>query len=56
MSAKQRAEASKLRERYARVFTVPLADVEIVYLPDDDAVVRAPGLPEWSLGAKAEGR
>jgi hypothetical protein len=54
MSANARWQASRLREKYARVFGVPLEDVELndngFY---DRFVVEAPkhpGLPRWDTG------
>lgn len=50
MSSTQRAAASKLAQHYARAFGISVDAVKIVYLPDEDAIVYAPGFPEWSLG------
>lgn len=50
MSARQRQEAEALRAKYARVYDVPIDDVSIVYLEDEDAMVGVRGLPTWTLG------
>lgn len=54
MSSAQRAAASKLAKRYASTFGIPDDTVKIIYLPDEDAIVYAPGFPEWSLGGNRE--
>jgi hypothetical protein len=51
MSAKQRKEAEAARAKYARVYEVPIEDVRIVYLEDEDAAIGVQGLPTWTLGA-----
>lgn len=53
MSAKQRADAEALREKYARTFGVSLSCVSIHYREDEDAEVFHASdntLPVWSLG------
>ncbi len=53
MSARCRAEAEKLRRKYAQAFDVPLEEVTYHAFPGDDAEVWAPGrpdLPRWSTG------
>lgn len=53
MSAKQRQEAEAMRAKYARVYEVPIEDVRIVYLEDEDAAIGVHGLPTWTLGRSA---
>lgn len=53
MSANCRAQAAKLREKYAKQFQIPLEDVEIDEWPNDEALVfseKHPDLPKWSTG------
>lgn len=55
MSAAARAAGEKLRAKYARVFGVPIEDVEMETWPDDEEVNAEvwckgrPELPKWSL-------
>lgn len=54
MSQRCRAEAAKLRAKYARVFDLPLDSVSIREESDDDAVIYAPSrpdLPQWRTGS-----
>lgn len=57
MSANQRRRAEELRAKYARVFKVPISDVQIEYLEGETARVQAapayPGLPVWTIGSSA---
>jgi len=53
LSARCRAEASKLRKKYARVFDIHIEDVEIEEWPEDEAIIFSPNhpeLPRWSTG------
>lgn len=53
MGSGTRAEAAKLRAKYAKAFDVPLESVKIEEAPDEDALVSCPDkpdLPVWSTG------
>lgn len=50
MSAKLRAEAEALRAKYARCFGVPKSTVTIEFTEDDNAIVRHPLGPVWTIG------
>lgn len=53
MSATQRHEAEALRVKYARVFGVPVEDVEVELLHDENARVSHrtdASMPVWTTG------
>lgn len=53
MSTAARTKAGKLRAKYARAYDVPLEQVVLTELPDDDVTVACPSRPElpvWSTG------
>jgi hypothetical protein len=51
VSAKVRAEAEALRAKYARCFGVPVSTVTIEWTEDENAIIRHPLGPVWTLGA-----
>lgn len=53
MSSNCRATLSKLRQRYAKAFDIPIEEVEMEEWPDDEGCVYAPKhpeLPKWTTG------
>jgi len=52
MSTWQRQKAGALRAKYARVYELPIEQVIVRLLDDEDAEVYAPGLPRWTLGVQ----
>jgi len=50
VSQKQREDAQRLRRKYARLFSLPIDEVHITYLEDEDAEIWSAGCSiKWHL-------